>query len=220
MSAPPISKRAELLAKLWADGISSSEIAGKLGGGITAAGIDVEAKRIGLPARRAVWDSKTARIRFKIDGDAPKPETQGEIEMPERPAAKWTPPPREPAPDTSVLNLGVDTSTPTGRMVHNTLMNVAQFEREMMLERQREGIAKAKREGKYMGRKPTAREKADEVKALAAEGLGAVEIAKRLEIGRVSVWRILNGAPETEAKMQERVEAWKKRERKERSASA
>lgn len=115
-----------------------------------------------------------------------------------------------------VLNLGVDTSTPTGRMVHNTLMNVAQFEREMMLERQREGIAKAKREGKYMGRKPTAREKADQVKALAAEGLGAVEIAKRLNIGRVSVWRILNGTPEAEAEMQGRVEAW--RDRKDKAA--
>ena len=110
-----------------------------------------------------------------------------------------------------VLNLGVDTSTPTGRLIHNTLIGIAQFEREMMLERQREGIAKAKREGKYMGRKPTAREKADEVKALAAEGLGAVEIAKRLGIGRVSVWRILNGTREAEAKMQERVEAWQER---------
>ena len=56
-----------------------------------------------------------------------------------------------------VLNLGVDTGTPTGRLIHNTLIGIAQFEREMMLERQREGIAKARREGKYMGRKPTAR---------------------------------------------------------------
>jgi DNA invertase Pin-like site-specific DNA recombinase len=60
-------------------------------------------------------------------------------------------------------------------MVHNTLMNVAQFEREMMLERQREGIAKAKREGKYMGRKPTAREKADEVKALSEDQEAGLE---------------------------------------------
>ena len=110
-----------------------------------------------------------------------------------------------------VLNLGVDTSTPTGRLIHNTLIGIAQFEREMMLERQREGIAKAKREGKYMGRKPTAREKAAEVKALAADGVGTVEIAKRLGIGRVSVWRILNGSPEFEAKMQARVEAWQDR---------
>ena len=47
-----------------------------------------------------------------------------------------------------VLNLGVDTSTPTGRLIHNTLVGIAQFEREMMLERQREGILKAKREGR------------------------------------------------------------------------
>jgi len=60
-----------------------------------------------------------------------------------------------------------------------------------MLERQREGIAKAKAEGKYKGRKPTAKAKANEVLAMHAEGLGATEIAKRLSIGRASVYRIL-----------------------------
>jgi DNA invertase Pin-like site-specific DNA recombinase len=117
-----------------------------------------------------------------------------------------------------VLNLGVDTSTPTGRMVHNTLMNVAQFEREMMLERQREGIAKAKREGKYMGRAPTAQAKSAEVKALAAEGLGPIEIAARLGIHRASVWRILKG--KNEAHMQERVEAWGNRKGKDKKKAA
>ena len=53
----------------------------------------------------------------------------------------------------------------------NVLGSVAQFEREVMLERQREGIAKAKGEGKYKGRKPTARAKADGINQLAAEGL-------------------------------------------------
>ncbi len=47
---------------------------------------------------------------------------------------------------------------------------VAEFERSMMLERQREGIAKAKGEGKYVGRKPTSRSKASEVYALKAAG--------------------------------------------------
>ena len=61
----------------------------------------------------------------------------------------------------------------------------------MMLERQREGIAKAKAEGKYRGRSPTARAKAPEVAVLWAEGLGATEIAKRLGIGRASVYRVL-----------------------------
>ena len=117
-----------------------------------------------------------------------------------------------------VLNLGVDTSTPTGRLIHNTLIGIAQFEREMMLERQREGIAKAKREGQYMGRKPTVRAKAAEIKALAAEGVGTVEIAKRLNVGRVSVWRVLNGTPETEEQMQARVKAWEKREKDNKAA--
>ena len=50
----------------------------------------------------------------------------------------------------------------------NLLGPVAEFERAMMLERQRDGIAKAKSEGKYKGRKPTARAKADQVLALKA----------------------------------------------------
>ena len=51
----------------------------------------------------------------------------------------------------------VDTSNPTGKLILNFMSSVAQFEREMVLERQREGIAKAKADGKYKGRKPTAR---------------------------------------------------------------
>ena len=56
-----------------------------------------------------------------------------------------------------VLDQAIDTSTPSGRLMFNMLGSIAQFERELMLERQREGIAKAKAEGKYKGRKPTAR---------------------------------------------------------------
>ena len=89
-----------------------------------------------------------------------------------------------------VLNLNLDTSTPTGRLMLHLLASIAQFEREMMLERQREGIAKAKAEGKYKGRAPTARAKAAEVAALRAEGVGASEIARRLGIGRASVYRM------------------------------
>jgi DNA invertase Pin-like site-specific DNA recombinase len=110
-----------------------------------------------------------------------------------------------------VLNLGVDTSTPTGRLIHNTLVGIAQFEREMMLERQREGIAKARREGQYMGRKPTAREKTEEVRALNAQGIGPVEIAERLGISRASVWRILNSPADVEARLQGKLKAWRDR---------
>jgi len=60
-----------------------------------------------------------------------------------------------------------------------------------MLERQREGIAKAKAEGKYKGRAPTARAKAEEVLRLKAGGMTADAIATKLGIGRASVFRIL-----------------------------
>ena len=93
-----------------------------------------------------------------------------------------------------VLDMGLDTSTPTGRLMLTLLGGIAQFEREIMLERQREGIAKAKVEGKYRGRAPTARAKADEVLRLHREGVGGTEIAKRLGIARSSVYRLLDGA--------------------------
>lgn len=92
-----------------------------------------------------------------------------------------------------ILAISMDTATPTGRLMLNVLGSVAQFEREMMLERQREGIAKAKAEGKYTGRKPTARAKAGQVIALLAEGVRPGEVAKRMGIGRTSVYRILAG---------------------------
>lgn len=90
-----------------------------------------------------------------------------------------------------ILDLGVDTSTPTGKLMLTMLGGIAEFERAIMLERQREGIAKAKADGKYKGRAPTARRKASEINALHAEGIGASEIARRLGIGRASVYRVL-----------------------------
>jgi DNA invertase Pin-like site-specific DNA recombinase len=86
----------------------------------------------------------------------------------------------------------MDTSTATGKLLLTMIGAIGQFEREMMLERQREGIAKAKSEGKYKGRAPTARAKAEQARALREEGVGATEIAKRLEIGRASVYRVLS----------------------------
>jgi DNA invertase Pin-like site-specific DNA recombinase len=71
---------------------------------------------------------------------------------------------------------------------------VATFERDLMLERQREGIAKAKAEGAYKGRKPTARAKADQVAELAAQGVTREEIARQTGIGIASVYRILAAA--------------------------
>ncbi len=90
------------------------------------------------------------------------------------------------------LDQAIDTGTPNGRLMLGILGSISQFEREIMLERQREGIAKAKAEGRYKGRKPTARAQSVEVKRLVKdEGLSAVEVAKRLGIGRSSVYRIV-----------------------------
>jgi DNA invertase Pin-like site-specific DNA recombinase len=99
-----------------------------------------------------------------------------------------------------VLNLGgdtVDTKSATGKLVLTIFAGFAQFEREMMLERQREGIAKAKAEGRYKGRKPTARAKAAEVLRLHGEGRTPTEIAKAVGVGRGSVYRIVQAATAT-----------------------
>jgi DNA invertase Pin-like site-specific DNA recombinase len=89
--------------------------------------------------------------------------------------------------------MGVDSGTPTGRLMVNLLGSIAQFEREVMLERQREGIAKAKAEGKYKGRKPTARAQAASIIKLAAAGKTKARVAEELGIGIASVYRVLNG---------------------------
>ena len=96
--------------------------------------------------------------------------------------------------DLSILNLGADTSTATGRLMFTVIGAVACFERELMLERQREGVARAKAEGKYKGRKPTARARAAEIATLKADGVRPVDIARRLGIGRASVYRVLAAA--------------------------
>jgi DNA invertase Pin-like site-specific DNA recombinase len=92
-----------------------------------------------------------------------------------------------------VLDLELDTSSATGNLLFTMVAAIGAFERELMLERQREGIAKAKAEGKYKGRAPTARAKTDQVLAMKSKGIGASKIAKELGIGRASVYRILAG---------------------------
>lgn len=91
-----------------------------------------------------------------------------------------------------VLNINLDTSTPTGLLMLTMLGAIATFEREMMLERQAEGIAQAKAAGIYKGRKRTARQKSSEVMQLLAQGLGKQKVADKLNIGVASVYRIIN----------------------------
>jgi DNA invertase Pin-like site-specific DNA recombinase len=94
-----------------------------------------------------------------------------------------------------ILAMDLDTSTATGKLMLGILGSVAEFEREIMLERQREGIAKARAEGKYKGRAPTAKRKAEDVLRLLGEGRTEVETAKALGISRSSVQRIKRSKP-------------------------
>jgi DNA invertase Pin-like site-specific DNA recombinase len=93
-----------------------------------------------------------------------------------------------------VLSMGgerLDTRNPTSKLMLTILGGVATWEREIMLERQRDGVAKAKAAGRYKGRKPTARAKSEDVLRLHGAGIRPVQIARELNISRSSVYRIL-----------------------------
>ena len=83
----------------------------------------------------------------------------------------------------------IDTSSAAGKAFLDMLGVFAEFETNLRRERQAEGIAAAKARGVYKGRPPSI--DAAKVAALKAEGLGATEIAKRLKVGRASVYRVL-----------------------------
>ena len=91
-----------------------------------------------------------------------------------------------------VIEQNVDTSTSAGRAFFNMLGVFAEFETDLRKERQAEGIAKAKLAGKYKGRKPTASNQSNDVLSLLGEGLGKAEVARRLNMSRQSVYRIIN----------------------------
>lgn len=91
-----------------------------------------------------------------------------------------------------ILDLRIDTSTAIGRMTLSIIAAVSQMERELMLERQAVGIAKAKTEGKYQGRKATATtlKNAADLQVHLRRGLSISEAAKLLGISRASAYRI------------------------------
>ena len=96
-----------------------------------------------------------------------------------------------------VLDSPIDMTSPSGELILHVLGAVAQFEREIMLARQREGIAAAKAEGKYKGRKPTVRAQIAEIRRLKTEEkLNNAEIARRLGVHRANVGRVLALAEE------------------------
>jgi putative DNA-invertase from lambdoid prophage Rac len=89
------------------------------------------------------------------------------------------------------LTEALDLTTPTGRAMAGMLSVFAEFEREILRERVRAGIAQARKEGRAHGRPRTATLKVNEILRLKAERMSHSEIARRLGIGRTSVRRIL-----------------------------
>jgi len=89
------------------------------------------------------------------------------------------------------LTEALDLTTPAGRAMAGLLAVFAEFEREILRERVRAGLAQARQNGQRLGRPVTAALHADQVRKLYRAGLSKAEIARRLEIGRTSVRRIL-----------------------------
>ena len=91
-----------------------------------------------------------------------------------------------------VLNIGLDTSTPTGKLLLNMLGSVAEFERDMMLERQREGIALARKQGKYRGRKKALNpEQVQQLRQRVQAGEPKATLARELGISRETLYQYL-----------------------------
>ncbi|WHO38500.1 recombinase family protein [Sphingobium sp. AP49] len=88
-----------------------------------------------------------------------------------------------------VLEPEIDTSGPMGKVVLTVLGMVSEMELGFIRERQKDGIAKAKAEGRYKGRPVTL--DAVELRRLKTEGLGATEIARRLNCSRSAVYKVL-----------------------------
>lgn len=90
------------------------------------------------------------------------------------------------------LTEALDLTTPTGRAMAGLLRVFAAFEHEILRERVRAGLAYARQNGKRLGRPATAAVKSAEIRKLHRAGVSKAEIARRLNIGRTSVRRILS----------------------------
>lgn len=89
------------------------------------------------------------------------------------------------------LTEALDLTTPAGRAMAGLLAVFAEFERDILRERVRAGLDHARQQGKQLGRPPSVAHNAAEVRNLCQQGLSKSEIARRLQIGRTSVRRLL-----------------------------
>src|SRR6202167_1559422 len=89
------------------------------------------------------------------------------------------------------LTEALDLTAPTGRAMAGLLSVFAEFEHEILRERIRAGIAEARSQGKHLGRPVTVGKQASQIRKLYRGSVSKAEIARRLDIGRTSVRRIL-----------------------------
>src|SRR6185436_19984733 len=92
------------------------------------------------------------------------------------------------------LTEALDLTTASGRAMGGLLAVFAEFEREVLRERIKAGIAQARKEGRRHGRPPLGRRVTAEIRKLASQGINNSEIARRLSISRTSVRRRVGGA--------------------------
>ena len=90
------------------------------------------------------------------------------------------------------LTEALDLTTPAGRAMAGLLAIFAEFEREIVRERVRAGLAHARQNGKPLGRPMTTGLQADQIRKLHRAGVSKSEIARQLQVGRTSVRRILS----------------------------
>jgi DNA invertase Pin-like site-specific DNA recombinase len=91
-----------------------------------------------------------------------------------------------------ILNINLDTSTPTGKLMLTMLGAIAEFERGLMLERQSEGIARAKAEGKYKGKPSQLGKLLPEIEKMKALHMTLADISKQLNVSLASIYRAIN----------------------------
>lgn len=89
------------------------------------------------------------------------------------------------------LSEALDLTTPGGRALAGMLAVFAEFERDILRERVRAGIAQARKDGRPHGRPPTVAQRVDQIRTLTEQGLSQSEVARRLRISRTSVRRLL-----------------------------
>ncbi len=86
---------------------------------------------------------------------------------------------------------GVDTTTPGGKALFQMMGVFAEFERAMMRDRRKAGLARARAQGKRLGRPPVSPEVEQAIRDARAEGKGMLKIARELGVGTATVQRVL-----------------------------